>query len=218
MRLTCPELAGIGATPPYAHSPTLTEAQQSLFARRHPFVRAFAAVAIAAVVGGCAPRESGTLPIPVTADAQAVLDGWQSAGITCDTPTAGMPGPALQWSCAKTYGRVELSILLTSDSRGLESIVADASDGTDRAEAGEAWARLVEATQGMNEFAVEAAHQLRARGAEVGWYEIRWSGTTGHISIVEDPGCLCLFIVPDDGRFEAQLSRPRDIFPTLTDS
>lgn len=177
-----------------------------MFARRHPFVRAIAAIVIAAVVGGCASRESGTLPIPVTTDTQTVLDGWQSAGIECDMPTAGMPGPTLQWHCAKTYGRVELSILLTSDRRGIESIVADAPDETDHGEAGEAWARLVEATQGMNEFAVEAAHQLRARGAEVGWYEIPWAGTTGHISIVDDPGCFCLYMVPDDGRFEAQPS------------
>src|SRR5215217_9157749 len=115
-------------------------------------MRAILAIAVAVIVGACASPESASLPIAVTSDVQTVLDGWHAAEITCDAPTAGMPGPTLQWHCAKTYARVELTILLTSDSRGLESIVGDAPDETDRREAGDGWARLVEETRGMDEF------------------------------------------------------------------
>jgi hypothetical protein len=173
-------------------------------ARRHAFVRAILAIAVAVTAGACASPESASLPIAVTSDVQTVLDGWHAAGIACDAPTAGMPGPTLQWHCAKTYAGVELTILLTSDSRGLESIVADAPDETDPSEAGEAWSRLLEETRGMDDFTVEAARQLRATGARAGWYDVRWGDKIGHLSIVEYPGCLCVFIVPDGGRFEAQ--------------
>src|SRR5512138_1867695 len=96
-------------------------------------VRTGGALLLFTFVGAaCAGSLTPTASVPITPDAQDILDGWRTAGVTCNPPEVGMPGPALQWFCRGRFGDVDLAIGMIADRVGLQSIVVDAPARSDR--------------------------------------------------------------------------------------
>jgi hypothetical protein len=151
------------------------------------------------VAAACAGSPTATLSVPVMPDARDILDGWRVAGVTCNPPEVGMPGPALQWSCRGRFGGLDLAIGMIADRVGLQSIVVGAPAGSDRGTAAEAWAKFLESTNALGSFRDQAVTWLRTTRGTEDWHATGSPGSmVGHLAIAESRSALELYVVPND--------------------
>lgn len=104
---------------------------------------------IAAVVAACLTVYAARgpwIPFWLKSEVISVLADWRDAGLSCDRPEVGMPGPAVDWYCRRTFAGVEVRARLTADAHGVQSIVAGVPATTSGEDAAKAFVGLVEAT------------------------------------------------------------------------
>ena len=106
------------------------------------------AILVALLVLGVGAWASRALSIPFwpTSDVTSVLVDWQKAGLSCDGPEVGMPGPAVDWVCRRTFAGVDVRARLTANSHGVQSVIAGVPAGTTGQDAAKAFDGLLEVT------------------------------------------------------------------------
>jgi hypothetical protein len=151
---------------------------------------------LALVLSGCVGQSSPTLPFPISTDVQSVLADWRTAGFSCDQPTVGEPGPAVDWSCRGRLDGVDLAVRLTADRHGPQSIVAAPNAITDRTRVARALADLAAATSLLGDTRPQIAAWVLANTGAGGAMHIPSPAAVGRVAIDTEQGVPTLYIVP----------------------
>jgi hypothetical protein len=97
--------------------------------------RAIRLLILGTVLAACAGGARSSVPFDISAEVEETLAGWQQAGITCEGPEVGMPGPAAEWPCRGRLDDVDVKVRLIADTYGLQSIHAGVASTIDLAAA-----------------------------------------------------------------------------------
>jgi hypothetical protein len=151
---------------------------------------------LALVLAGCVGQSSPTLPFAISSDSQSVLADWRTAGFSCDQPTVGEPGPAVDWSCRGRLDGVDLAVSFIADRHGPQSIVVAPKAGTDRTLAAPALADLASATSFLGDARRQIAAWLRANAGADGTMPLPSPVTVGRVAVDTEQGLPTLYIVP----------------------
>jgi hypothetical protein len=145
-------------------------------------------------VASCGGR---ALPFPIGSETQSVLDDWQQAGLVCGAPSAGEPGPAIDWSCGGRIDDIDLSLRLIADRQGPQSIVVGASGTTDRAHVTRAFTNLVQVTSLLAAARAPIAAWLDSNGASDGSMPISSPALVKRVAVATDAqGHVDLYVIP----------------------
>jgi len=151
---------------------------------------------LAVVLAGCVGQSSATLPFPISNEVQSVLSDWRTAGFSCDQPTVGEPGPAVDWSCRGLLDGVDLAVRLTAERHGPQSIVAAPNAITDRTLVARALADLASATSLLGDTRSQIAVWVMATDGADGTMPIPSPAAVGRVAIDTEQGVPTLYIIP----------------------
>jgi hypothetical protein len=152
---------------------------------------------VGALLGGCSGAETVSVPFEISAEVDETLAGWNRAGITCDGPELGMPGPVVSWSCRGRFDGVDVGVRLTADRHGLQSIHAGVASTMDRAATARGFVDLIDATSALAQIRSEIAEWLLANDAADGTMPISPSTAVGRVAVDTDPdGDVVLYVIP----------------------
>ena len=165
----------------------------SLASMRRPAI----VVALLALGVGAWASRALSIPFWLTNDVTSVLVDWQKAGLSCDGPEVGMPGPAVDWFCRRTFAGVAVRARLTADSHGVQSIIAGVPAGTTGEDAARAFDGLLEVTSLFSSAKAGIGGWLLASNAADGVMPSSSTGEIGRASVTRDSeGGPVLYLTP----------------------
>jgi hypothetical protein len=152
-------------------------------------------VALLAICVGVWGGRGPSIPFGLTREVRSVLVDWHEAGLSCDEPAVGMPGPMVDWYCSGEFEGVTLHARLEADSQGVFGIDAGVPPGTSGATTAHAFIRLIRATSLLNAAEAELVAWLQSNDAADGVMPV--TATTGILrAVVYRDSHPALFVVP----------------------
>ena len=155
----------------------------------------FTAAVLAACLAACAGPSS--IPFEVKSDVRSVLADWRNAGLSWGGPEVGMPGPAVDWYCRRTFAGIEVNARLTADALGVQSVIAGVPAGTTGEDAAKAFDGLLEVTSLFSSAKAGVSGWLLAGKAADGVMPSSSTGEIGRASVSRDSdGAPVLYLTP----------------------
>lgn len=154
---------------------------------------------IGAALVACSGGARTSVPFEISSEVDETLAGWQEAGVTCNGPEVGMPGPAASWSCSGRFDGVDVQLGLIADCFGLQSIIASVTATIDRSAAARGFVDLLDATTALAPARSAIATWLLENDAADGTMPTSASTPLGRVTVnTEDDGDIVLYVVPVD--------------------
>jgi hypothetical protein len=156
---------------------------------------ALSAVVLSLLMTACG--DGAAIPFELTGDTRSVIADWRAAGLVCGNPQVGMPGPAVDWVCERTFDGVPVTARLIADSVGVQSIHVGVPATTPGSDAARAFAGLLRVTSLVSAEQHGLENWLLSSNAEDGVMPLGIEIAVARASVARDSeGDPILYITP----------------------